>query len=350
MYMEKYRQYRKWVITAEIVLPLLGTVMFFLLTENPGVSLAALIMLGLGSVLTEIQRWMDDRHMVSIAADLSELCDSLVTLEERQLFPENEDTILSKLQSKMMKLVKILKKKNADSLREQENVKALVSDISHQLKTPIANLKMYSEFLSDDSLSEHRRKEYVEIVQISVERLIFLSESMIKLSRLESGLIHLHPEVQSLNETVLKAIKDVFAKARDKGVEITYVEEEPVFVCHDKSWTAEAVFNLLDNAVKYSPSGSTVAVTVRKLGMFSAVDVADMAKPIAEEERTKIFGRFYRGQNSRGTEGIGVGLYLAREIAVKQKGYLNLSCRKNGNVFSIFLPGTRMVSPISKIQ
>lgn len=346
---EKFRQYRKWVIGAEILLPLSGAMLMALLTKNMGAALAAAVMLGLGSVLTEVQRRLDDRYMVSIAADLSELCDSLVTLEERQLFPENEDSILSKLQSKVMKLVKILKKKNADAFQEQENIKALVSDISHQLKTPIANLKMYSEFLADDSLTEQKRREYVEIIQMSVERLIFLSESMIKLSRLESGLIHLHPEVQSLNETVLKAIKDVFVKARDKGVEITYAGEESVLVCHDKSWTAEAIFNLLDNAVKYSPSGSVVAVTIRRLGMFSAVEVADMALPIPEIERTKIFSRFYRGQNSRNTEGIGVGLYLAREIAVKQKGYLNLSCRETGNVFSIFLPGTKDVCSTQKI-
>lgn len=340
MYIEKYRYYRKWMLAAELLLPLIGIATAYLLTGNLLVSMILGGIFGIGSALIAIQRRLDDQYIISIAADLSELCDSLITLEERELFPQNEDTILSKLQSKVMKLVKILKNKNAVALQEQKNMKALVSDISHQLKTPIANLRMYAEFLADETLPEEKHREYVEIVRLSVERLIFLSESMIQLSRLESGLIHLQPEVHSLNETVLTAVKDVFVKARDKGIEITYDEESDIPVCHDKRWTAEAIFNLLDNAVKYAPSGSVVAVKVRKLGMFSAVDITDMAPPIPEMERTKIFSRFYRGKNSRNSEGLGIGLYLAREIAVKQKGYLNLICREQGNTFSIYLPGT----------
>ena len=146
--------------------------------------------------------------------------------------------------------------------------------------------------------------------------------------------------MQSLNETVLTAIKNVFVKARNKGVEITYNSEEEIEICHDKRWTAEAIFNMLDNAVKYSPTGSVIAVNVRRLGLFSAVDIADMAQPISEEEQSKIFERFYRGKNSGKTEGIGIGLYLAREIAVKQNGYINLKCGENGNTFSIYIFNT----------
>lgn len=158
------------------------------------------------------------------------------------------------------------------------------------------------------------------------------------MSRLESGLIHLHSQQQSINETVLTAIKDIFAKALDKEIEITYADSADIQVFHDRPWTAEAVFNLLDNAVKYSPPKSIIAVSVRQLGLFLSIDVEDQAEVITRKERPKIFQRFYRGTNSRSTEGIGVGLYLSREIAIKQGGYINLSKGVSGNKFSLFLP------------
>lgn len=281
--------------------------------------------------------YLDNLFITGIISDLSRLTDILIELEEKQIFPENEDTIISKLQSKIIKLVRILKKKNETSLQEHENIKALVSDISHQLKTPIANLIMYSEFLEDSTLSEKKRMEYTGIIRLSVERLNFLSESMIKISRLESGLIHLNMQEQSLNETVLKAVKDIYVKAKNKGTEIVYSEEKNITIFHDSNWTSEGIFNLLDNAVKYSEQGSKIYLTVKSFGMFASVEVADENPPISEDERSKIFLRFYRGNNSRNIEGIGIGLYLSREIAVRQGGYMNLKTSDKGNVFSFVL-------------
>lgn len=280
---------------------------------------------------------LDDWYITGIVADLPKLMDMLTELEEREIFPDNEDTIISKLQSKVIKLVRILKQKNRLAEKEHENVKALVSDISHQLKTPISNLKMYSQFLEDETLPAEKRREYVGVLRISVERLYFLSESLIKVSRLESGLIQLNMEPRCLNETVMKAVKDIYPKAKMKNTEIEYREDGQVVLSHDRNWTAEAVFNLLDNAVKYADEGSKIILSVRNLGMFVEVSVEDGNGAVPEEERAKIFTRFYRGRNSRKEEGIGVGLYLSREIVVRQGGYMNLRTTQRGNVFSVML-------------
>lgn len=280
---------------------------------------------------------LEDAYITGIVAELSELVDVLMQLSERQIFPDNKDTIVSKLQSKVIKLVHIFKTRQEKERQEQENIKSLVSDISHQLKTPISNLKMYGEFLRDASLAEEKRREYVEIICMAIERLYFLTEDMIKLSRLESGLIHLAVQKQSLNETVLQAVKNVYPKAEMKGVEMVFQEKTRINVCHDRNWTAEAVFNLLDNAVKYAEKGSRITLMIRRFGMFVQIAVEDENGPIPEEEQAKIFSRFYRGKNSRNQEGIGVGLYLAREIVVKQRGYMNLKTTERGNVFSIML-------------
>jgi len=280
---------------------------------------------------------LDDWYITGIIADLPRLMDMMTELEEREIFPKNEDTLISKLQDKVIKLVRILKHKNRLAEQEHENIKGLVSDISHQLKTPISNLKMYSQFLEEEALSPEKRREYVGVLRLSVERLNFLSENLIKISRLESGLIHLNMEKQCLNETVLKSVKDIYPKAKQKNTQIEYREDGQIVCSHDRNWTAEAVFNLLDNAVKYADEGGRIVLSVRQLGMFVEISVEDENGAIPEEERTKIFTRFYRGENSRREEGIGVGLYLSREIAVKQGGYMNLRTTEKGNVFSIFL-------------
>lgn len=324
-------------ITLEILFPLLCFGSVFFLTQNLLAVGIILVLSACQSFFLEWQTRKEQAYWSGIAAQLSDLCDCLLSLEHREIFSRNEDTIFSKLQDKVLKLVTILQQKNEDSLQAQENMKGLISDLSHQLKTPIASLKLYTALLEEPTLTEQQQKQYTEVLRTAIDRLIFLSESMIQLSRLESGLIQLQLEEKSLNQTVLMAIKNVFAKAKQHHITLTYDSEKELSLMHDQRWTAEAIFNLLDNAVKYSPPGSTVAIRVRELGLFVAVDVTDQAEPIPEDERSRIFQRFYRGQNSKATEGIGIGLYLARKIATEQNGHLNLRCHSDGNTFSLML-------------
>lgn len=274
-----------------------------------------------------------DSFTADIVSELSQLIDSLNELEERDVFSENEDSVVSKLQTKVIKLIRMTKMKNKRSVQEKENIKSLVSDISHQLKTPISNLIMYSGFLESGSLTDTEEANYIAVIRQSAERLNFLSESMIKISRLESGIIRLDVRRQSLNETVLKAVKEIYPKAKRKNTEIVYSEPENLIINHDRNWTSEAVFNLLDNAVKYSETGGKIYLTIKTYGRFSAVEVRDENTPIPENERAEIFRRFYRGKASAGKDGIGIGLYLVREIARRQGGYVKLNTGKNGNSF-----------------
>lgn len=338
MKINDYNKKKKQIFIILFSLGILTSLLVYFLTSNIAAAVSAAACSVLSVILTSVLNRLDDRFITDIVSDLSSLIDILSELEEKDIFPANEDTVTSKLQSKVINLSRILKKKNSDSLQRQENIKKLVSDISHQLKTPIANLKMYSEFLADEDITLRQRKEYINVITLSIDRLNFLSENMIKISRLESGLINISPVLQSLNETVLKSIKDVFHKARLKDVEITFSENGRIDAVHDRNWTSEAIFNLLDNAVKYSEKGSMINVTMKTFGIFAAVEVSDHNKPIPESDYAKIFQRFYRGSNSGQVEGIGVGLYLAREIAVKQGGYINIKSSAAGNTFSLVMP------------
>lgn len=337
----KINEYKKKIKTCfffSILIIVAALVTTFVLTKDITITIISALSTVLLFVISVYLYRLNNKFTSQIVNDLSKLTDVLIQLEEQEIFPENQDTLTSKLQSKIIKLVRMFKNKDAVSVQNQENIKALVSDISHQLKTPIATLKMYTDFLSNTNITELQRKEYIDIISISVERLNFLSESMIKVSRLESGLINLRPQMQSLNQTALKAIKDVFYKAKSKNIEIAFSEDAQISIYHDRNWTAEAIFNLLENAVKYAKSYSEISVAIKKLGMFVSIEVSDKNQMIPESEQARIFQRFYRGKNSTNTEGIGVGLYLTREIAIRQGGYMNLRATETGNTFSIFLP------------
>lgn len=283
----------------------------------------------------------DREYITEVVLELSDLLDTLMELEEREVFPETEDTMLSKLQGNVTKLIRRMRHQNELARQEQEHMKGMISDLSHQLKTPLANLKMYSAFLQKEDLSEKQYREYVDILCMTVDRLNFLSENMIKISRLETGLIHLKCRKNKINEAVLRAVKDIYPKARQRGCEIIYREdrERDTEAQFDADWTTEAVFNLLDNAVKYSENAQnkSIILSVRKLGLFAEISVEDHNGAISREEQNRIFRRFYRGENSTGKEGIGLGLYLTREIALRQGGYVAVKATEQGNIFSIYL-------------
>lgn len=288
-------------------------------------------------VVLKLLQKADDDFISEVVAAMSDLLDNLSELKRQQVFPENEDSLVSRLQSKVDKIIDALKLQNSRERLEHENIKGLVSDLSHQLKTPISNLRMYTDFLKNPDISDDERTQYLQVLELAVDRLSFLSESMIKVSRLESGLINLDVKSQNINDTVLQAVKDVYVSAKNAGITIRYDEQVKCDIQHDRRWTAEACFNLLDNAIKYGKTGSEIVLSVRKLGLTVEVSVTDENEPIGENERTHIFERFYRGRNSGDKDGVGIGLYLSREIIEKQGGMLSVIPQKDGNKFVIVL-------------
>lgn len=221
---------------------------------------------------------------------------------------------------------------------ERDKIKSLISDISHQTKTPIANLLLYSELLSEQNLSEETAAE-VAAVHTQAEKLRFLIDALVKLSRLENGILTLSPRQESL-QPVFQAIYEQYCrKAEGKGLVLT-VQDTELSAFFDPKWTAEALGNLVDNAVKYTETGS---VTVSAVGydLFTRIDITDTGIGISEEELPKIFSRFYRGKAAKDEEGVGVGLYLAREIISSEGGYIKaVSAPGQGSTFSVFLPRT----------
>ena len=217
---------------------------------------------------------------------------------------------------------------------EKEKLKALIGDISHQTKTPIANILLYTQLLKE----QPGNTDCLEALEGQTKKLQSLIDALVKTSRLETGVIALHPEPGELGTVMTSAVSQLRPKAEEKGVRIT-LEQGEADAVFDPKWTEEALYNLLDNAVKYTPSGGRVSVTAVVYPMFSAVLVQDTGPGIAEEEQPKIFQRFYRGTAHREQEGVGIGLYLVRQIAEGQGGFVKVRSQPGqGSTFSLYLP------------
>lgn len=321
-----------------IVSAIIFNVYIYVISESREVFFATLIFSVFIISSFFIYKIVYKKHMENIFIQLSDMLQTIIDMKDKEVFSSIEDTLFSKLQYQTIKLTTILKNKNSQIEEERNEIQKLISDIAHQLKTPLTNLKMYGEFLQDESLSKEERKEFYEIVMSSLNRLSFLVESMIKMSRLESGVINLRYTVSQLNDTLLMAINEIQSKAKAKNIEITLDEVNRVTINHDKNWIKEGIFNILENAVKYSSENGKIDVKIESYEMFVRVDIKDNGIGIKEDDMAKIFIRFYRGENVRDAEGIGIGLYLTREIVSKHGGYIKVKSHNEGSIFSIFLP------------
>ena len=247
-----------------------------------------------------------------------------------------DESRLSRLETELSHYLSASVVSSAHIAEERDKIKELISDISHQTKTPIANLLLYSELLEDSELSEEQRGN-VSAIHHQTEKLRFLIDALVKLSRLENGILVLSPRAEPL-EPILRGVLEQYApKAAAKGLSLSMEPIELSAVC-DPKWTAEAVGNLVDNAIKYTRSGG-VTLSAQAYELFVRIDVTDTGEGIPEAEQAKIFSRFYRSEANRDSDGVGVGLYLAREIVTQEGGYIKVSSIPDkGSVFSVFLP------------
>lgn len=335
--MKHFEIYRKLILIAGIILSTVA-VAVVLLTESRAIlmlSVIAAVVILCGFLF--LLDFLHNRYNDDLLEKITLLIEALVEQQEQHFFSEDEDTLTSRLQHQLLKLRNILTAQNKMLAQEKEEIKALISDISHQIKTPIAAASTFAQLLGEKDLSDEERTEYIATLQMSLEKLTFLTNSLIKMSRLESGIICLKPERNSLNDIVLQAVKTVYAKAKEKNITITFECEQNFEAVLDFNWTAEAITNVLDNAVKYTPDDGLICLQINEYPSYLRLDISDNGIGIPEEEQAKIFGRFYRGKQSAGIDGVGIGLYLTRDIMSKQNGYIKVASDESGSTFSLFL-------------
>lgn len=252
---------------------------------------------------------------------------------------QNQETLTSKMVMELQKTGEILEYKARAAEKEKAETQQMVSDITHQLKTPITNIKMYGETLCEENLSKNEERQFIQIILQQVDKLEFLIESLAEMSRLESKMLHMHPENCKLIQTVSRALDTVRSRADEKKMELQVDVRPTIEVSHDSKWTAEALGNILDNAVKYTQSGGKITVSARNLEMYVVISISDNGIGIDPGHYNRIFQRFYREAKAAKTEGLGIGLYLARQIITLQGGYIKVRSKEGyGTEFEVFLP------------
>ena len=263
------------------------------------------------------------------------------------VFPKKKEEHLQQKMERLQALEEKVREKDAYILdlkeaaeKEEENTKALITNISHQLKTPLAGLKLMQE-LCEEEPDERELREYFRRSGESVTKLTELTEELMQLSKLENHMIRLHPKQQNLKKLTVGAVDEIILKAIQKKMEIQ-VDEGESFQCHcDEKWTREALVNILDNAVKYSPEKSCITIRIFRMHSYGLIEIEDEGIGIKPEEYHKIFGRFYRGKGKEveSQEGAGVGLYLTRKIIEEQGGTVSVKASpKGGSIFRVTLP------------
>lgn len=338
--MKRFNSYRKCILIFGAILVIVLSIISYILLRDFKLTLIISVICVILYSLVFLIDYLHKRYTDDLLEQLALLIEDLVGQQDMMVFPENEDTLLSRLQHQLLKLRNILISHNKLLEEEKKQIKTLISDISHQIKTPVAAAKAFADLLNDNQLSQKERDEYIAILENSLNKLTFLTDSLIKMSRLESGIINLKPETFILNDIVLQSIKSVYSKAKEKDITIAFNCEREYEINLDFNWTAEAITNVIDNAVKYTQNGGLVNLKITDYPSYFRLDIQDNGPGISEDEQAKIFGRFYRGEHSSGIEGVGIGLYLTREILSKQNGYIKVDSNNNGSTFSLFFRKT----------
>jgi len=278
------------------------------------------------------------RQLSDFSNDICETVDILMEGRELKNFSLYEETAVSKVQEKLLQYYEKMKEEQQQSRQDKQTIQELVSDISHQVKTPTANIRMLTGILSQHELSREKQNNFLDLMTVQVNKLDFLMQSLIKMSRLETGTFVLHPEEARLSDTIALAMSMILARAEEKNIRLSADCDSKLTVKHDPKWTAEAIGNILDNAVKYTPDSGAISIFVRPWQFYTRIDICDTGIGIDEGNYNAIFQRFYRAEEVAAGEGVGLGLYLARGIITRQNGYITVKSKKGeGSTFSVFL-------------
>lgn len=279
------------------------------------------------------------KRLSLFTVDLCRTMDSMINGGEEPVRANDSETLFARITYRLSRLYGIMQENRRKVDEERQELQMLVSDISHQVKTPVSNLKMVTDTLLSRPVTEQERKDFLQGIRSQTDKLEFLFQALVKTSRLETGVIRLEKKDGPLIDTLAQAMSGIVYGAEKKDISVTVQCPDDLRLSHDSRWTAEALFNLLDNAVKYTPAGGKISVSVEQWEMYVKLDVTDTGKGVSESNQAAIFRRFYREEEVHDKPGVGIGLYLAREIVTRQGGYIRVTSEiGRGATFSVFLP------------
>lgn len=286
--------------------------------------------------LYALNRRFARKRFVQFTQDITGLLDGIIKGKDVSAELLLKETLDSKISAKLQRVIEITHGTAQQSNVQRENVERLVSDISHQLKTPLTNIKMAAETLQG-GVPKEKEGFFLQGLSAQVNKLEFLIDALVKISRLENGIIQPKPSMNKISPVILTAVNAMKAKADECGIQIEYTPED-IALYLDEKWTAEVLENILDNAIKYTPYGGKIQISVSPLAIYTRIDIRDNGIGILPEHLTDVYKRFYRENRKPNTSGAGIGLYLVRKILTMQKGYVTIqSVPQQGTTVSVHL-------------
>lgn len=282
--------------------------------------------------------WRQKKDIYDFSDRLEQNLDALLSDKEIVAEEDTKESLYGKINEKLTRVSHVWEVRREEDRRAKKSMKGLVSDISHQTKTPVANQRLYLEILRQE-IDSPKGQEYLDKMEKQVDKLEFLFKNLVKMSRLENGVIRITKEKEDLIETLSHAVAQIVPVVTKKEIQLYVEADEKLFISHDKKWTEEAIFNVLDNAVKYTENSGNIKISVKRQEIFTKLSICDTGKGIAADRQAQIFTRFYREPEVHEKDDIGIGLYLTRQILELQNGYIEVHSEPDcGSEFHLYLP------------
>ncbi len=251
-------------------------------------------------------------------------------------YPFFKDDRLNKMENNIKSIEKYINNERNIIIEDKHNLQAIISDISHQVKTPIANIKMINEILLSRNLDEEQSNEFIKSMDREINKLDFLMQSMITISFLETGIMRFNSKISPIYDTILSSLNSTMSLINEKEIDIEVICSEDILVKHDPKWTIEAIYNVINNAAKFSPTKGTIIIQVVQGQFYTSISIKDNGTGIPNENIKDIFNKFYSKDNKNGS---GIGLHLTEKIIKGQNGYINVNSEiNNGSEFILYLP------------
>lgn len=319
--MIRNREVRAYFIIAFIVFTIAVACIFFLNVLAGIISFIAFVILFVSSF------WFIKREygeLEKLSGYLRRICNGEYSLDIR----DNEEGELSILKNEIYKVTLMLSKQGELLKKEKMQLADAISDISHQLKTPLTSMRVMSDLLSNNNLEAEKRIEFTNNIEMQLDRMQWLLTSLLKLSKIDAGTVSFKKDRVAVSELIRKSTEPLLIPIEIKNQTLVIEGSSNVSFIGDLYWTTEALINIIKNCIEHTGEDGRISIFFDENPLFTEIKISDNGRGIEKEDLPYIFKRFYKGKNA-GEDSVGIGLAMAKTIVTSQNGDINVSSRKN---------------------